>query len=53
MCYLLMKGQSAYVRRNRYINSQYISYNAIKDPNWYAVQVSDTTMLTKAASLFK
>ena len=25
--------------------------NAIKDPHWYAVQESDTTMMTKAASL--
>ena len=28
------------------------SYNLIKDPQWYAVQVSDTTMLPRAASLF-
>ena len=27
-------------------------YNAIKDPLWYTVQVSDTTMFTNAASLF-
>ena len=27
------------------------SYNAIKDPQWYTVQGSDTTMLTIAASL--
>ena len=26
-------------------------HNAIKDPHWYAVQVSDTTMLPMAASL--
>ena len=25
--------------------------NAMKDPHWYAVQGSDTTMLTMAASL--
>ena len=25
--------------------------NTIKDPHWYAVQVSDTTMMIKAASL--
>ena len=27
-------------------------YNTIKDPHWYAVQGSDTTMLPIAASLF-
>ena len=26
--------------------------NVIKDPHWYAVQVSDTTMLIIVASLF-
>ena len=26
-------------------------YNTIKDPHWYAVQGSDTTMMTRAASL--
>jgi len=26
-------------------------YDAGKDPQWYAVQGSDTTMLTRAASL--
>ena len=28
------------------------SYNTIKDPHRYAVQGSDTTMMTRAASLF-
>ena len=28
-----------------------VIYNAMKDPHWYVVQVSDTTMLTIAASL--
>ena len=27
------------------------SHNTIKDPQWYAVKGSDTTMMTKAASL--
>ena len=27
------------------------SHNAIKDPQWYIVQVSDTTMMPMAASL--
>ncbi len=30
----------------------YLSYNAIKDPQWYAVKGSDTTMLPMAASSF-
>ena len=29
-----------------------IIYSAIKAPQWYAVQGSDTTMMTIAASLF-
>ena len=33
------------------INATNQSANAIKDPQWYAVQGSDTTMLTIAASL--
>ena len=28
------------------------TYNTIKDPQWYVVQGSDTTMIHKAASLF-
>ena len=27
------------------------THNATKDPHWYAVQVSDTRMMTIAASL--
>ena len=27
--------------------------NTIKDPHWYAVQVSDTTMITRAPSARK
>ena len=29
-----------------------LTHNATKVPHWYAVQVSDTTMMTIAASLF-
>ena len=29
----------------------YTIYNTIKAPHWYNVQGSDTTMMTKAASL--
>ena len=28
-------------------------HNVIKDPQWYAVQESDTTMLPNAAALFE
>ena len=30
---------------------QFLKQDAIKVPHWYAVQVSDTTMMTIAASL--
>ena len=32
--------------------SQLYQQNVMKDPHWYAVQGSDTTMLTKAVALF-
>ena len=32
------------------IPKNYVSiYNTIKNPHWYVVQVSDTTMMTRAA----
>ena len=39
-----------YLLLHESIFSNYI-YNTIKDPQWYAVQGSDTTMLPRAASL--
>jgi hypothetical protein len=40
-------GGGLFLQRNR----QNAIYNTIKDPHWYVVQGSDTTMMPRAASL--
>ena len=51
-----MYKKSGKTKAKQYLNCwsgevQTLFHNAIKDPQWYAVQGSDTTMMPIAASL--